>query len=261
MLTHAGWEIWTRARAPPRMRASISDSRAAASESDLYTLGNSRALRTWRQIGSFEVDFGDAEGLFEFLDPPASPLDLVSARARVRRGLQFSLVAVLAAVVSVTFVVALCAGGDRVAPPAPPLASPRFVNVASFSQLEIIVVVVVVSVGVSASARPGPRVDGLAVRLVEDRVQKVSGGTSFGDLDEVVVLFAVGGRELAGVQVDAGMGQWLLYGRKERRQLGSSSRTHRHLSRAIRKQEQENPKLSFSLSRLGAPEYTAGNGN
>ena len=25
MLTHAGWEIWTRARAPPRMRASIFD--------------------------------------------------------------------------------------------------------------------------------------------------------------------------------------------------------------------------------------------
>ena len=46
----------------------------------------------------------------------------------------------------------------------------------------------------------------MAVRLVQDRVEKVSGGTSFGELDEVVERLAIGGRELAGVQVDAGIG-------------------------------------------------------
>lgn len=90
----------------------------------------------------------------------------------------------------------------------------------------------------------------------------MSGGTSFGDLDEVVELFAVGGRELAGVQVDAGIGEWLLYGRKERRQLGSSSRTHRHLSRAIREQRaRESEALVLTLQTLFPGVYGGGNGN
>lgn len=106
-------------------------------------LRDSPALRTWRQFGAFEVDFGDAEGLFEFLDPPASSLDLVSARAR----LGCLLFGSLAVVVSVTFVVAFCAGSDRVAPRPRPL-----VNVASLFQLEIIIAVFVVSVSVSVGA-------------------------------------------------------------------------------------------------------------
>lgn len=78
----------------------------------------------------------------------------------------------------------------------------------------------------------------------------MSGGTSFCDLDEVVEGFAVCGRELAGVQVDAGIGKGLLYGCKERRQLGS--RAHRRHEQA--KQEREKEKVSpfLALYALGA---------